>query len=149
MAMDRLLTENGFKYISHDFWGYVLKVPPLPPKAGDRPWNKPTLGDWVGCFDDTFPRMFYTDAMGDTNMTKEKCAVSCGRQKFAYSATQYSKECYCGMEVLEFRKKADSDCNMECSGKKGEMCGGFARNSVHKIKEKEDNPEKIEPIQRV
>jgi len=29
------------------------------------------------------------------------------------------------------------------------MCGGFARNSVHKIKEKEDNPEKIEPIQRV
>jgi len=134
--MDRLLTENGFKSISHDFWSYVQKVPPLPPKAGEKAWTDPVLGEWVGCYDDTFPRMFYTDAMGDEQMTNEKCAISCGKQKFLYSATQYSKECYCGDEIIEFRKKTDPECNMPCAGNKNTMCGGFSRNSVYKVKEK-------------
>ncbi|XP_053406036.1 uncharacterized protein LOC123566282 isoform X1 [Mercenaria mercenaria] len=45
----------------------------------------------------------------------------------------YSRYCFCGNKVSEYKQKADSECNFTCAGAKSEKCGGAWRGSLYVV----------------
>ncbi|XP_076113657.1 uncharacterized protein LOC143081883 [Mytilus galloprovincialis] len=63
------------------------------------------------------------------------CLLYCKEKGYMYSGTQYGFECYCGDDPYQHcpdKYVQDYDCDMECYGDSGQMCGGFWRMSVYK-----------------
>ncbi|KAM7218343.1 WSC domain containing protein [Rhypophila decipiens] len=58
-------------------------------------------------------------------MTVERCGNFCIDSGYTGFGLEYGSECYCGNELAKSSKICDAkECNMECSGKEGEVCGG-------------------------
>ncbi|KAM7194466.1 putative fungistatic metabolite [Naviculisporaceae sp. PSN 640] len=65
-------------------------------------------------------------------MTVERCGHYCINSGFTFFGLEYGSECYCGHGPARSSKKAyQKECNMDCSGKKGEICGGMNRLSAY------------------
>ncbi|GAB1866064.1 protein xylosyltransferase [Camponotus japonicus] len=66
------------------------------------------------------------------NNTPERCAYMCLQSGFPYAGTEYSIECFCGMEEPPQTKRLpDSSCNMKCSGNPRQICGGYLTINVY------------------
>lgn len=87
--------------------------------------NKPVS---LGCFkDDQILRIlsgYYHVFKG--NNSPERCAFLCLQSGYSYAGTEYSVECFCGMEKpSQLKRLPDSSCNMKCSGNPKYSCGGY------------------------
>ncbi|XP_077264454.1 xylosyltransferase oxt [Temnothorax americanus] len=66
------------------------------------------------------------------NNTPERCAYMCLQSGFPYAGTEYSMECFCGMEQpLQTKRLPDSSCNMKCSGNPKQTCGGYLTINIY------------------
>ncbi|CAK9813203.1 Xylosyltransferase oxt [Anthophora plagiata] len=82
----------------------------------------------LGCFkDDKTLRIlpgYYHVFKG--NNSPEHCAFLCLQSGYLYAGTEYSVECFCGMEKpSQLKRLPDSSCNMKCSGNPKYSCGGY------------------------
>ena len=82
----------------------------------------------LGCFkDDKTVRIlsgYYHVFKG--NNSPERCAFLCLQSGYSYAGTEYSVECFCGMEKpSQLKRLPDSSCNMKCSGNPKYSCGGY------------------------
>ena len=82
----------------------------------------PTNFKSEGCFlDSVNARTFSAYSFNADNMTPKLCATTCSDKGFAYSGTEYGRECYCsGYSALV----TSDQCNMACSGGAAQVCGG-------------------------
>uniref|UniRef100_A0A4W4GC45 WSC domain-containing protein n=1 Tax=Electrophorus electricus TaxID=8005 RepID=A0A4W4GC45_ELEEL len=67
-------------------------------------------------------------------MTSTLCQDTCTESGYQYAGLEYGSECYCGNRVTSARMK-EEECNLDCKGEKGSVCGGVARLSVYKVEE--------------
>jgi hypothetical protein len=86
---------------------------------------------FLGCFKDSNKRDLSGYAFSSPKMTKNLCVDTCRRKGFKYAGLQYSQQCFCGNSYGKLGKS--DNCNMPCSGNKGEICGGGWANSVYQI----------------
>lgn len=54
---------------------------------------------------------------------------------FRYAGLEYGAECHCGNRVCAQRARAE-DCNLDCRGEKGSLCGGVGRMSVYRVEDR-------------
>ncbi|CAM9509059.1 unnamed protein product [Ectocarpus sp. 4 AP-2014] len=89
----------------------------------------PTTSDpsYLGCFADAEDRVF-TESTASASMTTATCAALCS--DFAYYATQFGEECWCGNNDA-YDANGAAACDMECSGDASDICGGFFAMSVY------------------
>lgn len=97
------------------------------------PENK---GTYVGCFaDDSRERSLKGTVFYDLRkMTVAHCQEACAERAYIYAGLEYGSECYCGNK-LSLTKARQEDCNSECKGEKGTICGGVSRLSVYRLEE--------------
>ncbi|XP_044597603.1 xylosyltransferase oxt isoform X3 [Cotesia glomerata] len=89
----------------------------------------------LGCFkDDKILRILsdYYIAL-KTNNSPENCAFLCLQSGYPYAGTEYSTECFCGVDEPSFMKRLpDSSCNLKCSGDPKQSCGGYLAMNVYR-----------------
>nr|XP_055052760.1 WSC domain-containing protein 1 [Misgurnus anguillicaudatus] len=93
-------------------------------------------GTYVGCFlDDAKDRalkgMFFYDFR---KMTSTLCQDTCTESGYQFAGLEYGSECYCGNRITSARMK-EEECNLDCKGEKGSICGGVSRLTVYKVEE--------------
>lgn len=81
------------------------------------------------------------------------CGIGCnndiGRNSFwflsprayKYAGLEYGAECYCGNQ-LPVNIAKQEECNNECKGEKGTICGGINRLSVYQVEESGAGPKR-------
>ncbi|KAH9907829.1 WSC domain-containing protein [Xylariomycetidae sp. FL2044] len=74
--------------------------------------------------------------MGDDSLSLEKCVGFCGGKGYKLAGVEYARECWCGNEMKTSSSSSSSStdavvavvdekrCGMQCSGNKGQFCGG-------------------------
>uniref|UniRef100_A0A1I8JAG1 WSC domain-containing protein n=1 Tax=Macrostomum lignano TaxID=282301 RepID=A0A1I8JAG1_9PLAT len=65
------------------------------------------------------------------DMTLQLCSQICELGNFKYFGAQYSSHCFCGNSYGSQGGAPVSDCNMNCAGNAGQICGSGSRNSVY------------------
>ncbi|MCJ8740376.1 hypothetical protein PDJAM_G00058250 [Pangasius djambal] len=93
-------------------------------------------GTYIGCFmddatDRTLKGMVFYDFR---KMTSTLCQDTCTESGYQYAGLEYGSECYCGNRIAGARMKGE-ECNLDCKGEKGSICGGMGRLSVYKVEE--------------
>ncbi|PKU38205.1 wsc domain-containing protein 1 [Limosa lapponica baueri] len=93
-------------------------------------------GTYVGCFsDDSRERTLKGAVFYDLRkMTVSHCQEACAERAYSYAGLAYGAECYCGNTLPATAAKAE-ECNSECKGEKGSVCGGVSRLSVYSVEE--------------
>ncbi|XP_065503403.1 sialate:O-sulfotransferase 1 isoform X1 [Caloenas nicobarica] len=93
-------------------------------------------GTYVGCFsDDSRERTLKGAVFYDLRkMTVSHCQEACAERAYSYAGLAYGAECYCG-NTLPATAAAPEECNSECKGEKGSVCGGVNRLSVYRVEE--------------
>ncbi|NXX49552.1 WSCD1 protein, partial [Tricholaema leucomelas] len=93
-------------------------------------------GTYVGCFsDDSRERTLKGAVFYDLRkMTVSHCQEACAERAYALAGLAYGAECYCGNQLPASAAKPE-ECNSECKGEKGSVCGGVNRLSVYRVEE--------------
>uniref|UniRef100_A0A671KLY7 WSC domain-containing protein 1-like n=1 Tax=Sinocyclocheilus anshuiensis TaxID=1608454 RepID=A0A671KLY7_9TELE len=91
---------------------------------------------YIGCFlddakDRTLKGMVFYDFR---KMTSTLCQDTCTESGYQFAGLEYGSECYCGNRISSARMK-EEECNLDCKGEKGAICGGVSRLSVYKVEE--------------
>ncbi|KAJ7612255.1 glycosyl hydrolase family 71-domain-containing protein [Roridomyces roridus] len=89
----------------------------------------------LGCYVDNGSPRTLNNGMHITSgsLTTASCLATCANAGYLYGGTEYGSECWCASSLTSGVSSAPSgDCNMGCSGKSSEMCGGYYRISVYK-----------------
>lgn len=56
----------------------------------------------------------------------------CLGRGYLYAGLEFGAECYCGHKI-QSANTSDSECNMECTGEKSNVCGGPNRLSIYRL----------------
>ncbi|NXA50907.1 WSCD1 protein, partial [Nothocercus julius] len=93
-------------------------------------------GTYMGCFsDDSRERTLKGAVFYDLRkMTVSHCQEACAERAYAYAGLEYGAECYCGNRLPSTASKPE-ECNSECKGERGSVCGGVNRLSVYRVEE--------------
>ncbi|NXW66983.1 hypothetical protein DUI87_12287 [Hirundo rustica rustica] len=93
-------------------------------------------GTYMGCFThDSRERTLKGAVFYDLRkMTVTHCQEACAERAYSYSGLAYGAECYCGNTLPAAAAKPE-ECNIECKGEKGSVCGGVNRLSVYSVEE--------------
>ncbi|KAJ6657906.1 hypothetical protein lerEdw1_001826 [Lerista edwardsae] len=93
-------------------------------------------GTYMGCFmDDPREKSLKGTVFYDLRkMTVSHCQEACAERAYTYAGLEYGSECYCGNK-LPLTTARQEDCNSECKGEKGTICGGVNRLSVYRLEE--------------
>ncbi|XP_062873116.1 sialate:O-sulfotransferase 1 [Trichomycterus rosablanca] len=93
-------------------------------------------GTYIGCFlDDAKDRVLKGMVFYDfRKMTSTLCQDTCTESGYQYAGVEYGSECYCGNRITGAQLK-EEDCNLDCKGEKGSICGGVGRLSIYKVEE--------------
>ncbi|MEE6468837.1 hypothetical protein FKM82_008391 [Ascaphus truei] len=93
-------------------------------------------GTYVGCFiDNVEQRTLKATVFYDLRkMTISHCQDACAERTYLYAGLEYGAECYCG-NSLPLNRAKELECNNECKGEKGSVCGGVNRLSVFRLDE--------------
>ncbi|MGO9611434.1 MAG: WSC domain-containing protein [Dissulfurispiraceae bacterium] len=86
----------------------------------------------LGCFRDTEDRDLNGYSINRSDMTSEMCVSICRDRGFEYAGNQDSMWCFCGQRFGKYGPA--TNCNMPCSGNRGEICGGSWANTIYDIK---------------
>ncbi|KAG9354942.1 hypothetical protein JZ751_001655 [Albula glossodonta] len=92
------------------------------------------LAKYIGCYiDDTQRRALRGASFFDyRKMTVFRCQDNCAERGYLYAGLEFGAECYCGHKI-QAPNSSESDCNMECKGEKGNVCGGANRLSIYRL----------------
>ncbi|XP_068765574.1 sialate:O-sulfotransferase 1 isoform X1 [Struthio camelus] len=93
-------------------------------------------GTYIGCFsDDSRERTLKGAVFYDLRkMTVSHCQEACAERAYTYAGLEYGAECYCGNKLPTTASKPE-ECNSECKGEKGSICGGVNRLSVYRVED--------------
>ncbi|NXY03471.1 WSCD1 protein, partial [Pteruthius melanotis] len=93
-------------------------------------------GTYMGCFThDSRERTLKGAVFYDLRkMTVAHCQEACAERAYSYAGLAYGAECYCGNTLPAAASKPE-ECNSECRGEKGSVCGGVNRLSVYGVDE--------------
>uniref|UniRef100_A0A8C3XV15 WSC domain containing 1 n=1 Tax=Chelydra serpentina TaxID=8475 RepID=A0A8C3XV15_CHESE len=93
-------------------------------------------GTYIGCFsDDSREKTLKGAVFYDLRkMTVSHCQEACAERAYTYAGLEYGAECYCGNK-LPVTIARQEECNNECKGEKGSICGGVNRLSVYRVEE--------------
>ncbi|NWY44442.1 WSCD1 protein, partial [Sylvia atricapilla] len=93
-------------------------------------------GTYMGCFThDSRERTLKGAVFYDLRkMTVAHCQEACAERAYSYAGLAYGAECYCGNSLPAAAAKPE-ECNIECKGEKGSVCGGVGRLSVYGAEE--------------
>ncbi|KAF6300156.1 WSC domain containing 1 [Rhinolophus ferrumequinum] len=118
----------------HHFMGDPQGPPALGPEA-PRPAAS-SRGTYVGCFsDDGQERTLKGAVFFDLRkMTISHCQDACAERSYVYAGLEAGAECYCGNRLPAVSVGLE-ECNHECKGEKGSVCGGVGRLSVYRVEE--------------
>ncbi|VDI28807.1 Hypothetical predicted protein, partial [Mytilus galloprovincialis] len=102
------------------------------------------IGDhnYVGCFVDTrirlLPHMLPLEGPHHNEMENNRCLLYCKDRGYMYAGTEINQHCFCGDDPYQYGPDdvasiyiLDYDCNNECTGDAGQICGGGWRLSVY------------------
>ncbi|KAL8339065.1 hypothetical protein RB598_007400 [Gaeumannomyces tritici] len=79
---------------------------------------------YIGCFRENNPSRQLAQQLGaDNAMTSNMCLQLCATKNYAYCGIQYHRECWGGPTIPKL-KVLEGNCNFDCSGDIGQMCGG-------------------------
>nr|XP_056721151.1 sialate:O-sulfotransferase 1 [Euleptes europaea] len=100
-------------------------------------------GTYIGCFgDDSRERTLKGAVFYDLRkMTVSHCQEACAERAYTYAGLEYGAECYCGNK-LPLTAAKQEECNHECKGEKGTICGGVKRLSVFRVEEPWAGPQR-------
>eukprot|EP00903_Cladosiphon_okamuranus_P010393 g9831.t1 len=113
-------------YLNDDVTEPVDPVDPVDPVGPVDPTEE---AGYLGCFgDERGDRVFVAVVMESVEMSAEICQAEC--TGYAYYATQYGVECWCGAAGTDYAEKGEAVCDMECPGNAPEICGGYDAMSV-------------------
>ncbi|KAH7118765.1 WSC domain-containing protein [Dendryphion nanum] len=95
-------------------------------------------GDYIslGCYTEgnggrAFGTNLGSDILDPSKMTNELCKNACGSKGYPYAATEWSRECYCGIRIDNNATTAPTgDCKDICLGDSSQTCGGDQRLNV-------------------
>lgn len=92
--------------------------PDLPPAS-----NLPPGWSYTGCYVDSPAMRVLPEArtQDDDAMTGELCIDFCAKMGYPVAGTEYSTECYCGLDTPP---QSTTGCNMGCAGDTSQACGG-------------------------
>uniref|UniRef100_A0A8B9Q7J9 WSC domain containing 1 n=1 Tax=Apteryx owenii TaxID=8824 RepID=A0A8B9Q7J9_APTOW len=95
-----------------------------------------SAGTYIGCFsDDSRERTLKGAVFYDLRkMTVSHCQEACAERAYTYAGLEYGAECYCGNKLPTTASKPE-ECNSECKGEKGSVCGGVNRLSVYRVED--------------
>ncbi|XP_034276686.1 sialate:O-sulfotransferase 1 [Pantherophis guttatus] len=104
-------------------------------------------GTYIGCFgDDSRKRTLKGAVFYDLRkMTISHCQEACAERAYKYAGLEYGAECYCGNQ-LPVNIAKQEECNNECKGEKGTICGGINRLSVYQVEESGAGPKRRQNI---
>ncbi|RDW56813.1 hypothetical protein BP5796_12880 [Coleophoma crateriformis] len=90
---------------------------------------------YYGCMtESSLSRTLNLATTENATMTPEVCASFCSSQGYPVMGVEYGEECYCGTYPTGDSTTApQSDCNMECTGDAGQLCGGSDRLNVYTL----------------
>lgn len=89
---------------------------------------------YIGCYlDDTQSRALRGVSFFDyKKMTVFRCQDNCAERGYLYAGLEFGAECYCGHKI-QAANVSESDCDMDCKGERGSVCGGVNRLSVYRL----------------
>ncbi|XP_055112965.2 sialate:O-sulfotransferase 1 isoform X5 [Symphalangus syndactylus] len=93
-------------------------------------------GTYIGCFsDDGHERTLKGAVFYDLRkMTVSHCQDACAERSYVYAGLEAGAECYCGNRLPAMSVGLE-ECNHECKGEKGSVCGAVDRLSVYRVDE--------------
>ncbi|QUC17769.1 uncharacterized protein UV8b_02010 [Ustilaginoidea virens] len=99
------------------------------PAATGLPEGWSTYGCWV---DGVSGRILNTQLPDDANLTLESCAKACSDAKYTIAGAEYSRQCFCGNQIVNggVTAKSDAECNTPCGGNPQQNCGGGGRITI-------------------
>ncbi|XP_054315472.2 sialate:O-sulfotransferase 1 isoform X1 [Pongo pygmaeus] len=126
----RQLRRRWFHHFMSDSQG----PPALGPEA-PRPAIH-SRGTYIGCFsDDGHERTLKGAVFYDLRkMTVSHCQDACAERSYVYAGLEAGAECYCGNQLPAMSVGLEQ-CNHECKGEKGSVCGAVDRLSVYRVEE--------------
>ncbi|RFU73805.1 wsc domain-containing, partial [Trichoderma arundinaceum] len=101
--------------------------------ATQQPTGFPQGWQPYGCWvDGVNGRILNTQLPDDADLTLESCAQSCSSKGYTIAGAEYSKQCFCGNNIVNGGVKATAatQCNTPCAGDSSEICGGGGRMSI-------------------
>ncbi len=122
--------------------GRVFRVPVKPNEVSKIEYSRGPQGrveasvssggfSFVGCFTDRSQRDLKGYTFQSSSMTTDLCVSTCRDRGFSVAATQFSTHCFCDNSYGKYGQA--NNCNMSCSGARGEKCGGTWANSVYRV----------------
>uniref|UniRef100_I3NH40 WSC domain containing 1 n=1 Tax=Ictidomys tridecemlineatus TaxID=43179 RepID=I3NH40_ICTTR len=113
-------------------WFHHQGSPTLGPEA-PRPAAL-SRGTYLGCFRDegqerTLKGVVFYDLR---KMTVTHCQDACAERSYVYAGLEAGADCYCGNRLPALRVGL-KECNQECKGEKGTVCGAVDRLSVYRV----------------
>lgn len=105
----------------------ATSTPTSAPTALPEGWD--SYGCWV---DGANGRILGKQLDDNPDLTLESCANSCASQGYTIAGAEYSRQCFCGKQIVNGGTKAasESECNTPCGGNPKENCGGGGRMSI-------------------
>jgi hypothetical protein len=93
----------------------------------------PVSSLYQGCYSDVVSsRSLRAQLYTGPSNSLESCYNGCTQAGFSIAGAEYGQECWCGDQFDNSASlRADSECNMACTGNPGETCGGSNRLSVY------------------
>jgi hypothetical protein len=68
--------------------------------------------------------------LASTNATSASCITAAKSRGYRFAGVQFRGECFAG-DVPRYDVRPVTECNLPCTARPGELCGGSSRNSVY------------------
>jgi hypothetical protein len=111
----------------------ITTSPPTTTTAAPTPTALPEGWAAYGCWvDGVNGRILNKQLPDDPELTLESCAQACSSAGYTIAGAEYSRQCFCGNEIVNGGKEAasESECNTPCAGNPDQICGGGGRMSI-------------------
>ncbi|XP_032136047.1 WSC domain-containing protein 1 isoform X2 [Sapajus apella] len=131
--------NSELRQLHHRRWFHHFMSDSQGPPALGLEAPRPAIhsrGTYIGCFsDDGHERTLKGAVFYDLRkMTVSHCQDACAERSYVYAGLEAGVECYCGNRLPAMSVRLE-ECNHECKGEKGSVCGGVDRLSVYRVDE--------------
>lgn len=106
-----------------------------PSKVNHDPAVVQSAGNYTyyNCVVDTGNPRALTSVLASDGMSIEACLAQAEQSKYTWAGVEYARECWMGNSLASASGNAtSSDCNMNCKGALGEICGAGSRLTLYR-----------------
>lgn len=107
-----------------------------PTKVSKDPAVLPSAGNYTyyNCVVDTANPRALGQVLASDGMSVESCLQQAELRGFQWAGIEYGRECWMGSTLASnaVNATAASQCNMNCKGAPGELCGAGSRITLYK-----------------